>query len=48
MIDDLQVPSGDGLYKYVDDTTTHQVVRTKFASQGIKPLLNFIQRNAKS
>ena len=33
MIDDLQVPTADGLYKYVDDTTTYGVVRKNLASQ---------------
>ena len=33
MIDDLRVPSVDGLYKYVDDTTTDEVVRKNLASQ---------------
>ena len=33
MIDDLQVPTADGLYKYVDDTTTYEVVRKNLASQ---------------
>ena len=33
MIDDLQVPSADGLYKYVDDATTYEVVRKNLASQ---------------
>jgi hypothetical protein len=33
MIDDLHVPSADGLYKYVDDTTTYEVIRKNFASQ---------------
>ena len=35
MVDDLhdQVPSADGLYKYVDDTTTYEVVRKNLASQ---------------
>ena len=32
MIDDLQVPSADGLYKYVDDTT-YEIVRKNLASQ---------------
>ena len=32
MIDDLQVPSADGLYKYVNDTT-YEVVRKNLASQ---------------
>ena len=48
MTDNLQVLSADGLYKYVDDTTTHEVFRKNFGSQAKKPLLNFIQRNAKS
>ena len=38
MIDDLQVPTADGLYKYVDDTTTYEVVRKNLASKH-KPLL---------
>ena len=33
MIDDLQAPSADGLYKYVDDTTIYEVVRKNIASQ---------------
>ena len=33
MIDDLQVPSADGLCKHVDDTTTNEVVRKNLASQ---------------
>ena len=33
MIYDLQAPSADGLYKYVDDTTIYEVVRKNIASQ---------------
>ena len=33
MIDDLQVASADGLYKYLDDTITYEVVRKNLASQ---------------
>jgi hypothetical protein len=33
MIDNLHVPSADGLYKYVDDTTTYEVIRKNFASK---------------
>ena len=33
MIDDLQVASADGLYKYLHDTTTYEVVRKNLASQ---------------
>ena len=33
MIDDLQAPSADGLYKYLDDTTIYEVVRENIASQ---------------
>ena len=59
MIDDLHVPSADGLYKYVDDTTTYEVIRKNFASQAQAIVdeitrwsnlnkLNFIQRNVKN
>ena len=33
MINDLHVPSADGLYKYVDDTTTYAVVSKNYAGQ---------------
>ena len=32
MIDDLQVPTAGGLYKYMDDTTTYEVVRKNLAT----------------
>ena len=40
MINDLNIPSADGIFKYVDDTTIHEVVIEKGSNSLMQSLIN--------